>query len=219
MRVNAVVEFRITGRRDGGIDRYRLAFTDGRCITRRRERRKPALTLKLEPVAFLQLVGGSASPQRLLIAGKLKLRGDLMLAIALPATLRIPETAPGSRRRGSGERRGPASSAGDVDRQTPVLADGGGHVQASTEWTERAGDRDLLAPSDLGLRAPNVGASSAVWARPSATLSVSRVGRPQAREASAPAALRHATAAHPAPPADRPSAEVGHRANPPAHEN
>ena len=29
-RVDAVVEFRITGRRDGGIDRYQLALIDGR---------------------------------------------------------------------------------------------------------------------------------------------------------------------------------------------
>ena len=28
-RVDAVVEFRITGRRDGGIDRYQLALIDG----------------------------------------------------------------------------------------------------------------------------------------------------------------------------------------------
>jgi putative sterol carrier protein len=93
-RVNAVVEFSISGRRDGGIDRYQLTFIDGRCTTSRHAGRKPALTLKLEPVAFLRLVGGTASPQRLLIAGKLKLHGDLMLALALPATLRIPRRRP-----------------------------------------------------------------------------------------------------------------------------
>ena len=94
-RFNAVVEFRIAGRRDGGIDRYQLAFTNGRCMTsRRNNRRKPALTLTVEPVAFLHLVGGTASPQRLFIAGRLKLRGDLILALALPATLRIPTRRP-----------------------------------------------------------------------------------------------------------------------------
>ena len=100
-RVNAVVEFRIAGRRDGGIDRYQLAFTNGRCMTSRHNRRKPALTLTVEPVAFLHLVGGTASPQRLFIAGRLKLRGDLILALALPATLRIPRRrlqAPSRRR-------------------------------------------------------------------------------------------------------------------------
>jgi hypothetical protein len=89
-RVNGVVEFRITGRRDGGIDRYQLTLADGRCRTSRCGGRRPALTLELEPVAFLRLVGGTASAQRLLIAGKLKLRGDLMFALALPAALRLP---------------------------------------------------------------------------------------------------------------------------------
>ena len=94
-RLNAVVEFRITGRRDGGIDRYQLMLTDGRCTTSRRGGRTPALTLELEPVAFLRLVGATASATRLLIARKLKLRGDLMLALALPAALRLP-TPPAS---------------------------------------------------------------------------------------------------------------------------
>ena len=90
-RVNAVVEFRIRGRRDGGIDRYQLALTGGRCRPSRHAGRRPTLTLELEPVAFLRLVGGTASPQRLLLAGKLLLRGDLILALALPRMLRLPK--------------------------------------------------------------------------------------------------------------------------------
>jgi hypothetical protein len=89
-RIDAVVEFRITGGRDGGIDRYRLALTDGRCRRPIRRGRRPALTLELEPVAFLYLVAGTMSPQRLLISGRLKLRGDIMLALALPTALRLP---------------------------------------------------------------------------------------------------------------------------------
>jgi len=96
-RLNATVEFRITGRRDGGIDRYQLTLSDGRCRTSRRGGGRPALTLELEPAAFLRLVGGTASAQRLLIAGKLKLRGDLMVALALPATLRPPKRRPQAR--------------------------------------------------------------------------------------------------------------------------
>jgi hypothetical protein len=88
--LDAAVEFRITGRRDGGVDRYRLSFAAGRCTRSRHAGRKPALTLELEPLAFLRLVGGAASPQRLLLARKLKLRGDLLLALALPKTLRLP---------------------------------------------------------------------------------------------------------------------------------
>ncbi len=89
-RVEAVVEFRITGRRDGAINRYQITLINGHARASRGVGPAPALTLELEPVAFLQLVGGTASPQRLLIAGKLKLRGDLILALALPTALRIP---------------------------------------------------------------------------------------------------------------------------------
>ena len=99
-RVNAVVEFRITGRRDGGIDRYRLTLAEGRCRTSRHDG-PPAFTLELGPVAFLRLVSGTASPTGLLLTGKLKLRGGLLLALALPTTLRIPRRRP---RRGSGKR-------------------------------------------------------------------------------------------------------------------
>lgn len=93
-RLDAVVEFRITGRRDGGVDRYQLTLADGRCRKSRRDEPSPALTLELEPAAFLRLVGGTASAQRLLIAGKLKLRGDLTVAMALPAALRLPRRRP-----------------------------------------------------------------------------------------------------------------------------
>jgi len=93
-RVDAVVEFRITGRRDDGVDRYQLALIDGRGKRPRRDAPRPALTLELEPVAFLRLVGGTAGAERLLIAGKLKVRGDLLLALALPTALRVPRRRP-----------------------------------------------------------------------------------------------------------------------------
>ena len=93
-RLGAVVEFRITGRRDGGIDCYQLALIDGRGRRPRRDAPRPALTLELEPVAFLRLVGGTAGAERLLLAGKLKVRGDLLLALALPRALRVPKRRP-----------------------------------------------------------------------------------------------------------------------------
>ena len=96
-RINAVVEFRITGGRGGGIDRFQLTLTDGRCRTSRRGGHRPSLTLELGPVAFLRLVGGAVSAPRLLIAGKLKPRGDLIVALALPAALRLPGRRPSGR--------------------------------------------------------------------------------------------------------------------------
>jgi hypothetical protein len=101
-RLDAVVEFRISGRRDGGVDCYQLILTDGRCRTSRGGKRRPASTLELEPVAFLRLVSGAASAQRLWLAGKLRLRGDLMVTLDLPATLRPPAPRPGRRSASAG---------------------------------------------------------------------------------------------------------------------
>ena len=105
-RVDAVVEFRITGRRDGGIDldRCQLALIDGRGRKPRRDGRKPGLTLELEPVAFLRLVGGTVSAERLLLAGKLKVRGELLLALALPRAPTTTALALSSARAGASER-------------------------------------------------------------------------------------------------------------------
>ena len=61
-RVEAVVEFRITGRRDGAINRYQITLINARARPSRGGGPAPALTLELEPVAFLRLVGGTASP-------------------------------------------------------------------------------------------------------------------------------------------------------------
>ena len=87
-RLDAVVEFRIAG--DGRIDRYQLKLAHGRCTRPRHKARTPALTLELQAVPFLRLVGGTVSPERLFIAGKLKPRGDLVLALGLPTALRLP---------------------------------------------------------------------------------------------------------------------------------
>ena len=98
-RVDATVEFRITGGRDGAIDCHRLRLTGGRGRRSGRSGQEPALTLELEPVGFLRLAGGTASPRRLWLTRKLKARGDLILALDLLTALRLPQSSPRSPRR------------------------------------------------------------------------------------------------------------------------
>jgi SCP-2 sterol transfer family len=93
-RINATVEFRITGGRGGAVDCYRLWLTGGRAKRSGRSGQEPALTLELEPVGFLRLAGGTASPQRLWLTRKLKARGDLILALDLVTALRLPPSHP-----------------------------------------------------------------------------------------------------------------------------
>lgn len=91
--VDAVVEFGIRRRRCGRADRYQVAMAGGRCTARRWARRPPTVTLDMESVPFLRLVGGAAGAPRLVLGGRIRVRGDLLLAARLPALLNIPQAA------------------------------------------------------------------------------------------------------------------------------
>jgi putative sterol carrier protein len=88
--VRAVVEYRVRGRPDGGVDRYQVTIEDGRARARRGGDASPTVTLELEPAAFLQLVAGVATGPELFMRGRLQLDGDLMMATRLPSLFRIP---------------------------------------------------------------------------------------------------------------------------------
>ncbi len=103
--VTATVDFQIGGGRDGASDRYRVTLAGGRGRVSRRGAGPPALSLELEPVAFLRLAGGTAGIVRLWLTGRLRLRGDLALALTLPAALRLPAVQAPARRRRVGSRR------------------------------------------------------------------------------------------------------------------
>ncbi len=94
--VDAVVEWRIGGRRRGGVDRYQLAFAGGRCRARRGGRQVPTLTLELDGVGFLRLVAGASGAARLALGGRLRVRGDLVLAARLPRLLNVPRGPAGA---------------------------------------------------------------------------------------------------------------------------
>lgn len=88
--VDAVVEWQITGRPDGGTDRYRLVIKHGTCELERDGSAEPAVTYAIGPVDFLKLVSGNASGPQLFVFGKLRIRGDLMLAARMPSLFKIP---------------------------------------------------------------------------------------------------------------------------------
>ena len=88
--VDAVVEFRVRGGRRGRMDCRQVVIVNRRCAIPLRPTHTPTLTLELEPVAFLQLVGGTVGAWRLVLAGTLQVRGDLVLAMRLPRVLDIP---------------------------------------------------------------------------------------------------------------------------------
>jgi putative sterol carrier protein len=88
--LDAVVEFQVRDGRDGRTDRRQVTIADGRCTTSARAMGTPTLTIALGPVAFLKLVSGATGPRRLMLTGRLRVRGDLILAMRLPDVLGIP---------------------------------------------------------------------------------------------------------------------------------
>ncbi len=88
--LEAIIEFRI--RRPGGrrVDRYWVAVADGRCASIRPGERTATVVLDMDAVSFLRLVGGATAPAVLLLRGKLKIRGNVLLAARLPNLLNIP---------------------------------------------------------------------------------------------------------------------------------
>ena len=88
--LEAVVEFRIHRPGRQGVDRYQLAMAGGRCRRLRHSERSPTVTLEMDSASFLRLVGGASGAPILMVTRRLKVRGDLLLAVRLPGLLNIP---------------------------------------------------------------------------------------------------------------------------------
>jgi putative sterol carrier protein len=69
---------------------YHVAVAGGGCTIRRRGERPPTVTLDIEPVPFLRLVAGAVGAPSLLLSGKMRVTGDLLLAARLPRLLNVP---------------------------------------------------------------------------------------------------------------------------------
>ena len=89
----AAIGFKITGRPDGGADRYRVLISGGEVRAGRDLEVEPRATIVIDGVAFLKLVTGNANPVVSFVTGKLKVRGDLAFAAQIPGLFRIPSAA------------------------------------------------------------------------------------------------------------------------------
>lgn len=82
-RLDATVEWRVT-RPDGGASVRTMVIRGGRCRVRRGVVAEPDLTLQLSVADLLALVTGTADAIKLVFGGRLKVSGDLDLAMRLP---------------------------------------------------------------------------------------------------------------------------------------
>ena len=91
--VRLCVGFRVTGRRDGEVDRFVVHVAEGACRveTDPPEGQRRDATLTLEGADFLRLATGQLSPVRGVLSGALKVKGDRSKALALSAVMVPPQ--------------------------------------------------------------------------------------------------------------------------------
>jgi hypothetical protein len=90
-RHDAVIQWRISGGSGpGGYDRWFVVIRAGHCETGRELDLRPRVTLTVGPVDFLRLVTANASPTRLFLTGRLRIRGDVPFATRLPQLFAVP---------------------------------------------------------------------------------------------------------------------------------
>lgn len=83
--VEAVVEWRIGGRPDGGHDRFQLAIAGGECHVARDGRAQPDVTFTIGAEDLARLLGGSVRAAALFTYGRMKVDGDVVLAARVPS--------------------------------------------------------------------------------------------------------------------------------------
>jgi len=89
-RTAAVIEWRILEPEEGDYDRWQMVIENRACVVERDGGRKPSVTYTVGPVDFIRLISGNSSGPELFMLGKLKVRGNLMLAARMPAWFHIP---------------------------------------------------------------------------------------------------------------------------------
>jgi len=95
--LDAVIQFEITGRPDGGSDLFQLTVRNGTCVTSKTITEDPKVKIVLDAVIFLKLVTGIEGGTDLYIGGKLKIDGAVMLGTRITSMFNVPDATPKSR--------------------------------------------------------------------------------------------------------------------------
>ena len=90
-RVQAVIDWKVLDRPEGGYDHYRVTIADGACtVVRDPGKGRARVTIRVKPVDFLKLVTGNANGPALMLRGRLRIEGDLLFARRLQNLFEIP---------------------------------------------------------------------------------------------------------------------------------
>ena len=88
--VSAVVEWRVGEGGEAEERCWQLTIKDGACSCVRGGDADPDVTFEIAPVDFVKLVAGAESGPKLFVFGRLKIRGNLMLAARVQGFFRMP---------------------------------------------------------------------------------------------------------------------------------
>lgn len=89
----AVIQFRIGGRSDGGHDEYEVTITGATCDAHLGfTTDEPRVSFQIDGVDFLRLVTGNASGPMLFMSGKLKIQGDMLFAPQIMGLFKVPSS-------------------------------------------------------------------------------------------------------------------------------
>ena len=87
--VEAVIEWQIT-QPDGEPDRWQVAIRDGACTSMRDGSAEPDVSLRVAPVDFVKLLTGVEAGPKMFVFGRLRIRGNVMLAARMQGWFRLP---------------------------------------------------------------------------------------------------------------------------------
>ena len=85
--VEAVVQYHLAGEEAGD---WIVTIADGQCTVERGEAEEPTLTLTADSEDYLKVLTGELNAMNAFAAGKLKLKGDLSLAMKLMNYFKLP---------------------------------------------------------------------------------------------------------------------------------
>ena len=88
---SAVIQWNITGRPDGGADVYQVNINNGTCTVTQGSPDDAKVELTLAGPEFLKLIAGAGNPTMMFMTGKLKAKGDIMLAGRLAELFSLPK--------------------------------------------------------------------------------------------------------------------------------
>ena len=88
--LDAVVEWRVGDRPDGGVDRFQLRFSGGALTVEHEGSAEPRVALEIGGVDFVRLCADPARGPELFLYGRLRMTGDLVLGAQLPSLFTLP---------------------------------------------------------------------------------------------------------------------------------